>query len=186
MRLRGKRWLHVRPDVWRRISARCKIKMLSWCFHVTLQNGHGNTAHEQIILRDIFLLSLTLRWLMRLREEDGWMSCFRLIRYRIDDRSRGIRVGGNSSQGASRPGPHHLLPHRRHSCSVGRTLLRRAFKPLPVGRQRLSLRLHLCRWRVSITPFRLWSPHSSTCFCGSGFTAARKLLLVFGWLQVYK
>lgn len=128
---------------------------------------------------------LTLRWLMRLREENGWMSCFRLIRYRIDDRSRGVRVGGNSGQGASRPGPHHLVPHRGDSCSVGRTLLRRAFKPLPVGRQRLSLRLHLCRWRVSITPLRLRSPHSSTCICGSGCIAARKLLLVFGWLQAY-
>ena len=108
-----------------------------------------------------FLLFLTVRWLMRLSEEDGWMCCFWLIRHRIDDRSRSIRVGGNSGQGASRPGPHHLLPHRRHSCSVGRTLLRRAFKPLPVGRQRLSLRLHLCRWRVSITPCRLRSPDST-------------------------
>ena len=130
-----------------RLDARLK------CFHGNFRSPFGTDTevlqHEQIVLRDIFcLLFLNVEMIDAATKRRRWLDVlffFWLIRHRIDDRSRSIRVGGNSGQGASRPGPHHLLPHRRHSCSVGRTLLRRAFKPLPVGRQRLSLRLHLCR-----------------------------------------
>lgn len=71
------------------------------------------------------------------------------VRYRFNDRCRGVRVGGHSGEGASRSSSHDLIHDCGHCCSPCCPLLCRTLQSMPFRRQCLPLRLLVCGRRVS-------------------------------------